>query len=108
MDFSRETFYRYQRAVDEGGVEALIEKNRRQPNVKNRMNEAIECLVNEIAIEFPPYGQLRASNELRKRGVFVSPSGVRSVWLRHSLATMKHLIFGLKRSSRSGVKVKFI
>lgn len=29
------------------------------------------------------------SNELRKRGSFVSPSGVRSIWLRHELANFK-------------------
>ena len=29
------------------------------------------------------------SNELKKKGVFVSPGGVRSVWLRHDLATFK-------------------
>src|SRR5689334_20451922 len=77
MGFSRETFYRYSKAVEEGGIEALIDKNRRKPNFKNRVDEAIETAVIEIAIEFPAYGQIRASNELRKRGIFVSPSGVR-------------------------------
>lgn len=28
MGFSRETFYRYQKAVNEGGVDALLEKTR--------------------------------------------------------------------------------
>jgi transposase InsO family protein len=32
---------------------------------------------------------VRASNELRKRGVFVSPTGVRGAWLRHDLETFK-------------------
>ena len=32
MGVSRDTFYRYKDAVDEGGFEALIEKDRRQPN----------------------------------------------------------------------------
>jgi hypothetical protein len=42
----------------------------------------------EMAIEQPAYGQVRVANELTKRGSFVSPSGVRSVWLRHDLQTL--------------------
>jgi hypothetical protein len=49
MGFSRETFYRYQRAVSEGGVENLLDKSRRQPNTKNRVDEAVEVAVNSIA-----------------------------------------------------------
>lgn len=41
------------------------------------------------ATDFPAYGQARTSNELRNLGVFVSPSGVRSIWLRHDLANFK-------------------
>ncbi len=74
MGFSRETFYRYKEAVDADGVESLMEKSRRQPNLKNRVDEATEKAVIEFAIEYPAYGQLRSSNELRKRGIFVSPS----------------------------------
>jgi transposase InsO family protein len=104
MGFSRETFYRYKHAVDEGGVEALFDKSRRQPNVKNRVDEAIETAVTELAVEFPAYGQLRASNELRKRGIFVSPSGVRSIWLRNDMANMKQrLIFLEKKSASEGL-----
>ena len=97
MGFSRETFYRYQRAVSEGGVEALIEKSRKKPNLENRVDEAVEKAVAELAIEFPAYGQTRASNELRKRSIFVSASGVRSIWLRHDLESFKKR---LKRSQR--------
>ena len=79
MGYSRDTFYRYRDAVDDGGMEALLEKNRKRPNVKNRVNEAIEKAVVEFAFEWPAYGQTRASNELRKAGVFVSASGVRSI-----------------------------
>ena len=32
MGLSRDTSYRYKAAVDEGGVEALVDSNRRQPN----------------------------------------------------------------------------
>ena len=83
MGLSRDTFYRYKLAADEGGVDALFDSNRHQPNLKNRIDPAIEAVVVEYAIEEPAHGQTRASNELRKRGTFVSPSGVRGVWLRH-------------------------
>lgn len=96
MGFSRETFYRYRKAVSEGGVEAFLEKSRRHPNLKNRTNEATERAVVDFAIEFPAFGQLRTSNELRKKGVFVSPSGVRCIWLRHNLERMKKRLVALE------------
>lgn len=89
MGLSRDTFYRYKAAVDEGGVEALFDKTRRKPNPKNRVDEAIETAVVAYAVEQPAHGQVRVSNELRKRGTFVSPSGVRSIWLRHGLYNFK-------------------
>ena len=89
MGMSRDTFYRYKSAVEEGGVEALFERTRRKPNLANRVDEATEQAVVKSATDFPAYGQARTSNELRKLGVFVSPSGVRSIWLRHHLANFK-------------------
>lgn len=96
MGYSRDTFYRYRSAVDEGGVEALLERTRRKPNMPNRVDEATEQAVIASAIEFPAYGQARTSNELRKAGVFVSPSGVRSIWLRHELANFKNRLKALE------------
>jgi transposase InsO family protein len=96
MGLSRDTFYRYKAAVDEGGVEALINKDRRQPNLKNRVDERTEASVVEYAIEEPAHGQVRASNELRKRGVFISPSGVRCVWLRHQLGRFRDRLRALE------------
>ncbi|ABZ75858.1 integrase, catalytic region [Shewanella halifaxensis HAW-EB4] len=77
MGVSRDTFYRYQELVEDGGIDALIEKTRRTPNLKNRVDEATEQSVIQYAIDFPAHGQHRTSNELRKLGVFVSGSGVR-------------------------------
>ena len=96
MGLSRDTFYRYKAAVDEGGVDALISRDRRQPNLKNRVDEQTESAVVAYAIEEPAHGQVRASNELRKRGVFISPSGVRCVWLRHRLGRFKDRLRALE------------
>lgn len=97
MGVSRDTFYRYQEAKATGGVEALLQKNRRKPNLKNRVEEAVEQCVLDYAIEQSAHGQVRVSNELRKRGTFVSPSGVRSIWLRHELANFKQRLTALEK-----------
>ena len=99
MGLSRDTFYRYQNAVEQGGVEALIDRSRRKPNLKNRVDEQTEAAVVAYAIEQPAHGQVRASNELRKRGVFISPSGVRCVWLRNDLSCFKDRLKALEEKS---------
>ena len=42
MGFSRDTFYRYREAMETGGVEFLLDMNRRVPNRKNRVDERTE------------------------------------------------------------------
>lgn len=104
MGLSRDTFYRYKEAVDEGGVDALLEKTRRKPNLKNRVDEPTELAVTAYAVDWPAHGQVRASNELRKLGTFVSSSGVRSIWLRHGLASFKDRLRALEEKvAREGI-----
>ncbi|MFN7611426.1 MAG: IS481 family transposase [bacterium] len=99
MGYSRDTFYRYKELKDEGGIEALHEKTRKKPNFKNRVDDKIESQVVKMAIDFPAYGQKRASNELRKEGIFLSPAGVRGIWLRHCLETFKKRLAALEKKS---------
>jgi transposase InsO family protein len=104
MGYSRDTFYRYKELKDEGGVDALVERSRRKPNLKNRVDEAIEGQVVQMATDNPAFGQKRAANELRKAGVFLSPAGIRSIWLRHDLETFKKRLSALeKRSAELGL-----
>lgn len=104
MGYSRDTFYRYQELFENGGQEALQEISRKKPIEKNRVPDYIEDAVVNLAVENPALGQKRASNELQQKGILISSSGVRSVWVRHDLETFRKRLKALEaKSAQDGI-----
>jgi transposase InsO family protein len=85
LNISRQHHYDIKSAVEEEGLEGLLEKSRKVPRIGNRVAPEIEQKVLDYSLEFPTQGQVRVSNELKRQGFQVSCGGVRSIWLRHKL-----------------------
>jgi hypothetical protein len=65
------------------------EISRKKPILANRTAPEIAERIVEFSLEQPAFGQIRVANEMRKLGHSISPAGVRGVWQRHDLETMK-------------------
>jgi transposase InsO family protein len=101
---SRQHFYDIKMAYQEHGLDGLKEKSRRKPCLKNRVAPEIEDAVVKKTFDYPAYGQVRLSNELRKEGVLISSGGVRSIWQRHNLETFKKRLRALEeKAAQEGI-----
>lgn len=89
LGVSPKHYYDIKKAVEEEGIEGLLEKARNKPRIANRVASEIEERVLEYSLQYPMHGQARVSNELKKKRIILTPAGVRSIWLRHGLENRK-------------------
>ena len=88
MGYSRDSFYRIKELYDTGGELVLKEVSRKKAIPKKPGGRRLKKLLCQMVIDQPALGQFRVANELRKRGIFISPAGVRCVWQRHDMETL--------------------
>lgn len=85
LGVSRQHYYDIKTAIQEDGIEGLLEKSRKAPRIANRLSPEIEKKVLDYSLENPTHGQVRVANELKSKGIQISDGGVRGIWSRHDL-----------------------
>ena len=97
MGYSRDSFYRFKELCMTPAANWRCRSwTRRKPILKNRTPPEVEAIIVELSLTGAGYGQIRIANELRKLGHSISPAGVRGVWQRHDLETMKKRLKALE------------
>lgn len=99
LGVSRQHYYDIKGAIEEDGLEGLLEKAKNKPRFRNRVSPEIKKRILDYCLEYPTHGQVTVSNELKKEGITVSAGGVRGVWLREDLTTKKLRLKRLQKYS---------
>lgn len=105
LGISRQHYYDIKQAIDEEGLEGLLEKSRRVPRIGNRVAPEIEQKVLDYSLQFPTHGQTRVANELKKTGIQVSAGGIRSIWQRHDLTLKTQRLKRLEKWAAENTEV---
>lgn len=89
MGYSRGSFYRIRARYLAEGEAGLQDVERRERIPANRVHRDVEALVAELARAHPEWGRRRVPIALAEHGIVLSPSGVRSIWKRLGLLTVR-------------------
>jgi transposase InsO family protein len=98
MGYSREQFYEIRRNYQTFGAEGLVDKAKgaKSPH-PNRVSEELEKAVLDYCLEFPTHGPLKASQQLKLKGIHVGIGAIRGVWLRNDMVTKHQRLLRLEK-----------
>lgn len=86
---SRTWFYKWFNRYKLYGSEGLRNITRELPAMPNQTPLDVEMKIITFIEDYPSYGPVRVSNELKKSGITVKPSAVYNVLKRHNLSKRK-------------------
>lgn len=89
FDVSRTFYYKIKKRFENEGIKGLEIKQRKRPEMPNQTEKNTEKQIISYSLENPSYGKDRVAVELRLQGIWITPSGVESIWERHNIQNRK-------------------
>jgi transposase InsO family protein len=104
LKVSRQHYYDVKESYEKFGIEGLKPKERAKPVMPNQTEKSIEDKIIEYSLENPSFGKDRVASNMRlEEGIYITSSGVGSIWNRHKMLTRKERYIILeKRMSEKG------
>jgi transposase InsO family protein len=104
QNVSRQHYYDIKDSFERFGIEGLKPKERGKPVMPNQTEKSIEEKIIDYSLEHPSFGKNTIAMNLRlEEGIYITASGVRSIWERNKMGTRKNRYTMLeKRMSEKG------
>ena len=95
---SRQHYYDVKESFERFGIEGLKTKERAKPVMPNQTEKSIENKIIEYSLENPSFGKERVASNLRlEEAIYITASGVWSIWHRHKMLNRKERYAILER-----------
>lgn len=99
---SRTFYYKIKKRYEKEGIKGLEIKERKCPEMPNQTAKNIEDKVISFSLKNPSYGKDRVAMELRFQNIWLTPSGINSIWRRNNMITKKLRINKLEEKLEKG------
>ena len=86
---SRQHYYNVKRDFEKYGIKGLKFKERKRPIMPNQTGKLIEKKIITYSLENPSFGKDRVAMEMRMLGIYITSSGIESIWRRHKMWNRK-------------------
>ena len=103
---SRSFYYKVKKKYEKLGIEGLKPTKRRKPKMPNQTSPEIEKQIIEYSLQHPMYGRDRVSIEMKMKGIYISASGVESIWKRNNMENRKKRVKKLEEKvKKEGIRL---
>ena len=93
--YSRDSYYRFKKSVENDGIESLLKTPPSPKPGKRKLSREAEEAIIHYSINHPKSSSKTVAKVQNSRGIQISASGIRNLWIRHDIETTSKRITSL-------------